>query len=720
MPAGGTDISRPLTFGKYLLLDRIGRGGMAEVYRAKTFGPGGFAKECAIKKILPSLLDDEQFVRMFIDEARVTALLTHPNIVQVIDLGDLDGHFFIAMEFVRGKDLLDLLARCARRSRRIPREIVLFIMLEALKGLDAAHTAADDHGEPLHIVHRDVSPSNILLAYNGQVKVGDFGIAKSQVQQSHTEVGTQKGKMGYMSPEQVTGAEIDQRSDLFAATVIFFEMLTMSRLFKADNDLDIMLKIRDGEIDEELQRISNLPQDLQDIVIQGLHTDADQRFQSAREYYDAIHDFVTRNDIHLRESNLAAFLREVFADKIQEDRERLASDPDAATGFDALFKADVPLFRYKDADGQIHGPMRMSMLEELLTSRAPHPNEAISYDGGPWSPIGDHAEFASLTRPRASMPHEFVEPRESSGRRRRPVGADWEDLSLAGINKRRRRRADQIADVAAAGEAHDSLTAIRTEQLVARFGEPAQTGSFDGSSAVRVIYHLAREHATGLLRILVNAGYREIYFVEGRPVAIESTEEADLLGNMLVARGLLTREDVDEGLKAAERRGLRLGDALVRTRRIQHHQLYHMLTEQLSEKLTAALFLLRGRWQWWPGVASDGEPLPIHVDVADLVVRGVGERIHTPQLRRFYDGHRREPLEQRIEGDALHGLQLSARALRVLTSTRDGDTVDDVIRQFVDGYRWAEAEVYRILFVLTEFGVFRYADEREPSLPAKG
>ena len=230
----------PRRFGKYLLLERIGRGGMAEVYRSKTFGAAGFVKECAIKKILTSLLDDDQFVRMFIDEAKLTAFLNHPNIVQVLDLGEIDGHLFIAMEYVAGKDLLDVLARSARRGIRIPVELTLHIATEMLKGLDFAHKARDSKGEPMGIVHRDVSPSNILISYDGQVKVGDFGIAKSQLQSSKTEVGTQKGKTGYMSPEQVTGGVIDRRSDLFAAAVILFEMLTMTRLFKAKNDLEVI------------------------------------------------------------------------------------------------------------------------------------------------------------------------------------------------------------------------------------------------------------------------------------------------------------------------------------------------------------------------------------------------------------------------------------------------------------------------------------------------
>jgi serine/threonine protein kinase len=385
----------PRRFGKYVLLERIGRGGMAEVFRARTYGPGGFAKDCAIKRILPNLLDDEQFVRMFIDEARLTSHLAHPNIVQVLELGELQGSLFIAMEYIAGKDLLDVLARCARRSRRIPRELVLYIMMELLRALDYAHNALDERGEPIRIVHRDVSPSNVLISYTGTVKIGDFGIARSGLQTNRTEAGTQKGKMGYMSPEQVTGASIDRRSDLFAASVIFFEMLTMSRLFKAENDLEVMLKIRDCEIEAELERMSSLPEDLQAIVRKGLAREAHERFQTAHEFYTAIARFVFKNEIDVGATNVEAFMRDMFADRIAEEMGRRAHDPtiDPAGLPD---ENESPTLRFRDEEGRIHGPMTHAMMEELLLSRPAAETERVSLKGGPWVPVGEVAALVGI------------------------------------------------------------------------------------------------------------------------------------------------------------------------------------------------------------------------------------------------------------------------------------------------------------------------------------
>ena len=427
---------------------------MAEVFRAKTYGPAGFVKECAIKRILTTLLDDEQFVQMFVDEARVTSFLTHANIVQVLELSELEGQLYIAMEFVAGKDLLDLLARSARRGIRMPREVVLYIAIEMLKGLDFAHNATDASGAPIHIVHRDVSPSNILLSYDGQVKIGDFGIAKSGLQQSHTEIGTQKGKTGYMSPEQVTGEPFDHRSDIFAATTILFEMLTMSRLFKAANDLDIMLKIRDANIEADFERTRELPPPLVEVLRRGLAKEQEDRFASAGEMRHALEDICSAYDLRPSAEALGAFMRDLFHDRYESEIATRAADPDSLEGF-ASFAAANPnaaRFRYRDGEGMIHGPMSAAMLEELVGSRKPVEAERVSVDGGAWKRVGEVAECARVARPGVAMlPH--ARPRTSEvdehDLRLQKGTLDWEDLSLAGINPKRsnRARATERGDV---------------------------------------------------------------------------------------------------------------------------------------------------------------------------------------------------------------------------------------------------------------------------------
>lgn len=721
----------PRRFGRYLLLERIGRGGMAEVFRARMFGPGGFTKECAIKKILPSLLDDAQFVSMFIDEARVTAMLTHSNIVQVLELGQLDGHLFIAMEFVWGKDLLDVLARCARRSRRIPRELVLFTMMELLKGLGHAHMARNHAGDSVGIVHRDVSPSNILLSYDGRVKVSDFGIAKSQIQSDKTEIGTQKGKMGYMSPEQVTGGRIDHRSDLFAATVIFFEMLTMSRLFKEKNDLDVMLKIRDVNIESDLNRLRNLPSDLRAIIEKGLSRDASERFQTAAEYHDAIADFVRRADIRVGETQLATFMQQVFADRLTDEKRLRANDPDSAEPYESIVSADDPRFRFRDADGRIHGPMKLAMLDELLRSRPSDPAERVSDGEGDWLGVAEFAELARILRPAPAPDPTATNPppvaaqmafRDDAATRDVLEGADWEDLSLgrpeapsAAARVRRSKGRPRQATPTPINQGSVSGRRARCNptlsRLTSRFGDPAARGTLDRVSAVRLAHEIAVRRATGVLRIDDGTDERAVYMASGSPVAVDTSVDDELLGAWLACRGMLEPGAVQVALRTAAENDLRLGDALVRLKLIAPHQLYHQLSEHIGIKLRALLFMRDAEWQWWPDATTETEPLPVEVTVDGQVIQAVSDRRRTSWLRAFYKNSTRSPLERRLDNEALEGLQLSARGLRLVTSIQDGMTVADVVHLFADKYRWPESEVYRHFFLVTEFGIFRYEDE---------
>ncbi|MGM0555461.1 MAG: protein kinase domain-containing protein [Myxococcota bacterium] len=314
-------------FGRYVLLDKIGTGGMAEIFRAKTFGAAGFEKEFALKLILPSLVDDSEFVDMFINEAKIAVSLYHANIVQVFDLGEIDDQYYIAMEYVLGKDLLEVLATCADLDIKIPLNLVLFVTMEMLKGLNFAHRAKNPYGEDLDIIHRDVSPSNIMISYAGDVKVGDFGVAKAAIQRNLTESGTLKGKVGYMSPEQVMGDEIDSRSDVFSAAIVFFEALSMSRLFTGNSDLEVMLQVRDADIDERISKAEPLPRDLIEIVRRGLTKHPEERFQTSGEFYQALVDFCYQHSIKVTGTDLSNFMRRLFAEEIQKEETRRRADP---------------------------------------------------------------------------------------------------------------------------------------------------------------------------------------------------------------------------------------------------------------------------------------------------------------------------------------------------------------------------------------------------------
>ncbi len=327
MPRGNF---KPVPFGKYLLTERIGAGGMAEIFRATAFGVEGFTKEICIKRILPTLTVDETFVKMFISEAKLAVNLHHANVVQVFDLGRIGEHYFIAMELVRGRDLLEIINRCRTNRRRLPVPIALYILAQVCKGLDYAHRVKVE-GRPAGIIHRDVSPSNILVSWEGEVKVADFGIAKASHKDEKTATGTLKGKYGYMSPEQVAGLPIDQRSDIFATGVLLYESLVAKRLFKGDTDLETLEKVRAAAVPALPSALNKkVSEKIDAIVMKALSLSASDRFQTAGEFHDELADQLFQSGERVDSKTLASFMQKLFSEeiKVEEKLERERSRPD--------------------------------------------------------------------------------------------------------------------------------------------------------------------------------------------------------------------------------------------------------------------------------------------------------------------------------------------------------------------------------------------------------
>jgi serine/threonine protein kinase len=313
----------PESFGKYFLVDKIAMGGMAEIFKAKSFGHGGFENLLVIKRILSHLSDNEQFVRMFMDEAKVSALLQHNNVVRIYDFGKLRENYFIAMECVEGKDVKLILRKLAERRKLLPREFAVYIAMEAAKGLDYAHKRTTLQGQPLSIVHRDVSPSNILVSYHGEIKVADFGIVKAANCAEDTDAGMLKGKFEYMSPEQAGGRDLDRRSDIFSLGIILHEMLTGRRLFKSEDEIKTLERIKAGDVDPPSTLNPSVPARLDEIVMRALAKDADDRYQDARELHADLLEFLYPASPDLTQQSLAHFMAELFTDETGHERDRL-------------------------------------------------------------------------------------------------------------------------------------------------------------------------------------------------------------------------------------------------------------------------------------------------------------------------------------------------------------------------------------------------------------
>ncbi|MCE5195393.1 MAG: protein kinase [Nitrospiraceae bacterium] len=270
-------------FGQYLLLDKVGSGGMAELFKAKKLGIEGFERVLAIKRILPHLSSDDEFIDMFIAEAKLVARLSNKNIAQVYDFGKIAENYFISMEYIRGKDLRAILKKCRDKGIKFPVPLSVFIAKEVASALNYAHSQNDNMGRNLNIIHRDVSPQNILISYEGEVKVVDFGIAKAGAH-SKTTTGVLKGKLSYMSPEQAWGKQIDHRSDIFSLGIVFYEMLTGERLFKGDSELNTLEMVRQAKIEPLPSKINtDLPLKLEEKLMKVLAREPDERYQSGAE-----------------------------------------------------------------------------------------------------------------------------------------------------------------------------------------------------------------------------------------------------------------------------------------------------------------------------------------------------------------------------------------------------------------------------------------------------
>jgi serine/threonine protein kinase len=299
----------PTEFGRYSLVERMAVGGMAEIFKAKAHGAHGFEKTLVVKRILPHLAVDNEFVDMFIDEAKVMVQLAHPKIVQVLDFGEVEGQYYIAMEYVQGTDALALLRTCARLRCRPTTGIAVHIIADVLDALDYAHNLKDPSGRALNIVHRDISPSNVFISDLGEVKLGDFGIARAEMQHRHTETGALKGKYGYMSPEGVSGGSVDHRADLFSVGVVLAELLMVRRLFLAKSELEVLLQVRDARLDRMDKYGQHIQPELRSILAAALARDPANRYQDAGTFRDVLHRYLFDQKRMVRAADVRQFLQ---------------------------------------------------------------------------------------------------------------------------------------------------------------------------------------------------------------------------------------------------------------------------------------------------------------------------------------------------------------------------------------------------------------------------
>jgi serine/threonine protein kinase len=454
-----------MSLRKFEILEMIAKGGMAEVYRAQTAGPEGFAKELCVKKILPHLTEDDKFVRMFINEAKLAASLNFANIVSVHDLCvSANREYFIVMEYVHGKDLSDIIRAAQMADRMIPPEIVGYIGREVCRGLTYAHAKRDTDGNHLNIIHRDISPQNILCSFMGEVKITDFGIAKASTNVGHTAVGILKGKYGYMSPEQAHGGDLDHRSDIFNLGIVLYELLVRERCFAGASDYSTLNLMREATVTPPTRINETIPKELEKIVIKALARRPQDRFQSAAELEEQLGLF----DRQSLASQLASFVSDLFSNSSEKSGDR-------TTGILNLSSVVEPV--PKNPDDLELGDENQTFQESVASEVSKTDRESvIGFEPGsdPKTPVEpdlvkEAKEPSEKRKPARLKPHreKAKAKKEKKAASKRPVGRRhlkpaWTDLHKLSTRRRSRIFVQAAVLIAIAGAIGFGLGIVQT------------------------------------------------------------------------------------------------------------------------------------------------------------------------------------------------------------------------------------------------------------------
>ena len=310
-----------MTEQRYRVIERLAAGGMAEVFVGEQQSHQGFKKKVAIKRVLPHLAQNKNFIGMFLDEARLGAQLTHANIVSVFDIGAADNTYFIVMEFVDGANLKKVMDALKQMGRSVPIKAVIYISMEACRGLSFAHDLMDEEGHSMHLVHRDVSPPNIMISKRGEVKVTDFGLAKATTQLEKTDPGVVKGKFSYLAPEAARGEDVDARADVFAMGVVLWEMLAGRRLFLGETDYQTVKLVQQTNVPSLSRLNPEVDAEFEGILGKSLTSNPDERYQSARDFGDALAGYLFGHKLKVTSYDIAALVKQCLATEVKPARQ---------------------------------------------------------------------------------------------------------------------------------------------------------------------------------------------------------------------------------------------------------------------------------------------------------------------------------------------------------------------------------------------------------------
>lgn len=584
-------------FGPYTLEERVGLGGMAEVFRASEPRPVGEPRTVVLKRMLPHIASEAGAAEMFREEARLGGLVRHDNVVHVLGEGDTDGQPYLVLEYVRGCDLWRLGRWLTREGRTLEPALGMFVVYELLCGLQAVHEAADGDGRPLGIVHRDVSPSNVLVSVHGDVKLGDFGIARARLRERFPQAPSgerAKGKLGYLAPEQVSGYAPDGRGDVFSAGVIAAELLMGRPLFTGGSELAILLAVRDAQVGPFLEITGSLPRGLGEAVEAALQRDPDARPASAREFAAMLRPFTESGDAAApMRKEIGGLITRAMSAITPSTRpggapsktpsagvQMLAALADERTPLRAAGEApdeapatrDVPTLDYqvRTTDGRLLGPWTFAQVVEALATGTLGPLDKVSRSGGAFRAVNDIVDLS----------------------RHLPVS---------------------------------SLTPITRDAPEPQ--EPDEATPLADGGFIRALARLVIREDTGLLLCERGSSRKEVYVQNGVPEFVQSNLAGELLGEYLVARGVISRGELDMALAVMPRFEGRLGDTLVALGLVEAVHLFQHIAAQVQEKLLDLFLWTTGTARFFRGVPPPPSGFPLGLDAWRIVDEGTRRRL---------------------------------------------------------------------------------------------
>ena len=551
---------------------------MAEVFRALEPRAVGEPRVVVLKRMLPHIADESNAHEMFAEEARLAGHVTHPNVVHVLGHGEIEGQPYLTLEYVPGCDLWRLNRRLTLESKRLEHDLVVYVVRQILSGLEAVHTATDDGGSVLGIVHRDISPSNVLISIHGDVKIADFGIARADSNAFDADtVARANGKLGYLAPEQVSGGDVDQRADLFSTGVIAAELFMRRPLFAGGSELAVLLAIRDAEVHPFVEFLPQLPEGLGAVILNALSMNIEERPPTARAFWAALEPWQSRPEEVLR-AELAAIVGSIAA----ENRTR-------RTSAGALARSTMP------------------------------PNPVVLAD--------DHPNTTNVT------PLEY--------KIRKPNGATVGPLAYAKIVESvATGQIDGNDDISIAGGDFQPLSSVKdlyrhvpasrmtpTTTRVESAAEADRSMDFEDGGFVAALIRTLVTRRTGLWLCEQGGVRKEVYTKRGVPAFVTSNLAGELLGEYLVKKRVINRSELDMALAVMPRFEGKLGDTLVALGLVEPLELFQHIAEQVREKLLDLFTWASGTATFYEGVDPPSSGFPLSLDAWEILDRGLQRRI---------------------------------------------------------------------------------------------